>query len=110
MNNVTEELTPDTARRQLVEQLTAKGRLTRPDVAAAFLAVPRHEFAPAGTSVRAAYADDVVVTKRNAAGQASSSISAPWLSLSTLIVLWESSAASGARAGRRDHITGSTKY
>lgn len=87
MSTVAEELTPDTARRQLVEQLTAKGHLTRPDVAAAFLAVPRHEFAPAGTNVQAAYADDVVVTKKNAAGETSSSISAPWLSLSTLDVL-----------------------
>jgi protein-L-isoaspartate(D-aspartate) O-methyltransferase len=79
MSNVAEELTPDTARQQLVDQLTAKGRLTRPEVAAAFLAVPRHEFAPAGTGVEAAYADDVVVTKKNAVGATSSSISAPWL-------------------------------
>ena len=79
MSNVAEELTPDTARQQLVDQLMAKGRLTRPEVAAAFLAVPRHEFAPAGTGVEAAYADDVVVTKKNAVGATSSSISAPWL-------------------------------
>lgn len=79
MSKVAEELTPDTARRQLVEQLTAKGHLTRPDMAAAFLAVPRHEFTPAGTNVQAAYADDVVVTKKNAGGETSSSISAPWL-------------------------------
>ena len=79
MSNVAEELTPDTARQQLVDQLTAKGRLARPEVAAAFLAVPRHEFAPAGTGVEAAYADDVVVTKKNAVGATSSSISAPWL-------------------------------
>jgi len=36
--------------------------------------------------VQAAYADDVVITKKGADGKATSSVSAPWLSLSTLIV------------------------
>jgi hypothetical protein len=87
MTDVVEELTPHTARERLVERLTAKGVIARPEVAAAFRAVPRHEFAPAGTSLQAAYADDVVVTKKDADGRATSSISAPWLSLSTPIVL-----------------------
>lgn len=87
MTDVVEELTPHTARQHLVEGLTAKGFITRPEVAAAFLAVPRHEFVPAGTSLQAAYADDVVITKKSADGRATSSVSAPWLSLSTLIVL-----------------------
>ena len=65
MNNLVENGSPDVARQQLVDRLRARGRITRPEVAAAFLAVPRHEFAPAGTSLRAAYADDVVVTKRD---------------------------------------------
>jgi protein-L-isoaspartate(D-aspartate) O-methyltransferase len=41
--------------------------------------VPRHEFAPAGTSLCVAYADDVVIAKRGPDGKASSSVSAPWL-------------------------------
>jgi len=79
MTDVVEELTPRTARQHLVEGLTAKGVITRPDVATAFLTVPRHLFAPAGTSLHTAYADDVVVTKKNADGKATSSVSAPWL-------------------------------
>ncbi|GLY99815.1 hypothetical protein [Actinoplanes sp. NBRC 103695] len=73
------EQTPDAARRQLVDQLTTKGRLASPRIADAFLSVPREVFAPAGTSLQAAYADDVVVTKRDQHGEALSSISAPWL-------------------------------
>lgn len=46
---------------------------------AAFAAVPRHQFAPAGTSLVAAYADDTVITQRGPDGRTSSSISAPWL-------------------------------
>ena len=84
MTDVVEELTPHTAREHLVERLTANGFITRPEVAAAFRAVPRHLFAPAGTSVQAAYADDVVITKKNADGRATSSVSAPWLQASML--------------------------
>jgi protein-L-isoaspartate(D-aspartate) O-methyltransferase len=77
--DVVQELASEVARRQLVDQLTAKSWITRPEVTAAFLAVPRHLFAPAGTSVQAASADDVVVTKRGPDGKAMSSISAAWL-------------------------------
>jgi protein-L-isoaspartate(D-aspartate) O-methyltransferase len=84
MTDVVEELTPHTARERLVERLTAKGVITRPEVAAAFLAVPRHLFAPPGTSLQAAYADDVVITKKDADGKATSSISAPWLQATML--------------------------
>ncbi|MGK5681814.1 methyltransferase, FxLD system [Actinoplanes sp. URMC 104] len=79
MTDASDDLTPDLARRRLVDRLTARGRITDPAVAAAFLTVPRHEFAPAGTDLSAAYADDVVVTRTDARGRASSSISAPWL-------------------------------
>jgi protein-L-isoaspartate(D-aspartate) O-methyltransferase len=79
MTDVVEELTPRTARERLVERLTAKGVITRPEVAAAFRTVPRHLFAPAGTTVQAAYADDVVITKKGADGGVTSSVSAPWL-------------------------------
>lgn len=86
-SQVVQELTPEIARRQLVDALTGRGWITRPATAVAFAAVPRHLFTPAGTSLEAAYADAVVVTKRGADGKTTSSISAPWLSLSTLIVL-----------------------
>lgn len=79
MDEPVEDLSPETARQRLVEDLTAKGWITRPEVAAAFSTVPRHEFAPAGTSVRAAYADDTVITVRTPEGGITSSISAPWL-------------------------------
>ncbi|MFC0567512.1 methyltransferase, FxLD system [Plantactinospora siamensis] len=68
-----------TMRQRLAEQLTGKGLLAQPEVAAAFRAVPRHLFAPPGTSLEAAYADEALVTKRDADGKATSSISAPWL-------------------------------
>ena len=81
MNDLEGDVSPNAARQQLVERLTDNGWITRPEAAAAFLAVPRHEFAPAGTSMAAAYADDVVVTKRDPTGTTSSSISAPCFSL-----------------------------
>jgi protein-L-isoaspartate O-methyltransferase len=72
----------------LVERLTTQGQLRTPEVAAAFRRVPREAFVPAGTSLEDAYRDDVVVTKRRPEdGRASSSVSAPWLSLSTPVVL-----------------------
>lgn len=74
-----DDLTPADARQRLVAMLTAKGWISTPQVARAFATVPRHLFAPAGTSMRAAYADDVVITKRDPYGRATSSISAPWL-------------------------------
>lgn len=78
-SRTTETLTAEDARRQLVDQLRSQGWITRPEVAAAFSAVPRHLFAPAGTSIETAYANDVVVTRRGSDGKATSSISAPWL-------------------------------
>jgi len=79
MNDLVEELSPEIARRQLVDRLSARGWITRPQVVAAFAVVPRHLFAPSGTTVEAAYADDTVVTKRGPDGKTTSSISAPWL-------------------------------
>ncbi|MCM4081870.1 methyltransferase, FxLD system [Paractinoplanes hotanensis] len=78
-SEVVHELTPDDARGRLVDLLTARGWITQPQVAAAFATVPRHVFAPKGTSVDEAYADDVVVTRRGPDGKTTSSISAPWL-------------------------------
>ncbi|SEH02379.1 protein-L-isoaspartate(D-aspartate) O-methyltransferase [Nonomuraea solani] len=63
----------------MVAELRACGVLRSPEVAAAFAAVPREKFAPEAV-VSAAYSiRDTVVTKRNAEGKATSSISAPWL-------------------------------
>ncbi|MEH0822165.1 MULTISPECIES: methyltransferase, FxLD system [unclassified Micromonospora] len=73
-----------TARARLVDKLLADGAITSPAVEAAFRRVPRHLFTPSGVSVEAAYADDVVVTRRGPDGKATSSISAPWLQATTL--------------------------
>ncbi|MFV2104563.1 methyltransferase, FxLD system [Micromonospora sp. LOL_024] len=69
----------DEARARLVEQLLAGRWIISPAVEAAFRRVPRHLFAPDGVSIDAAYADDVVITRRGPDGRATSSISAPWL-------------------------------
>lgn len=74
----------DEARARLVDQLLTDGRITSPAVEAAFRRVPRHLFAPDGVSIDAAYADDVVITKRGPDGRAMSSISAPWLQATML--------------------------
>ena len=66
-------------RDELTDALFAKGSITDPRVAAAFRAVPRHLFAPPGTSLEAAYADDVIRTKFDLSGTCLSSVSAPWL-------------------------------
>lgn len=69
----------DEARARLVDQLLADRWITSPAVEAAFRRVPRHLFATDDVSVDAAYADDVVITRRGPDGRATSSISAPWL-------------------------------
>lgn len=78
---------PEQMRAALADQLSARKWIKTSVVDAAFRAVPRHLFAPAGTTMQAAYADDVVITKKTAEGRTCSSISAPWLSLSTPVVL-----------------------
>ncbi|TYB95447.1 methyltransferase, FxLD system [Micromonospora sp. WP24] len=72
-------ISADEARARLVDQLLAGGRIASPAVEQAFRRVPRHLFAPDDVSIDAAYADDVIVTKRGPDGRATSSISAPWL-------------------------------
>jgi len=84
---MTDPTSPEALRADLVEQLTAKGWITDEAVAAAVARVPRHLFMPEGTALAAAYADDSVPTRRGPDGKTTSSVSAPWLSLSTLIVL-----------------------
>jgi protein-L-isoaspartate(D-aspartate) O-methyltransferase len=63
----------------LTDALLAKGSITDPRIEAAFRAVPRHLFAPPGTSLEAAYTDDVIRTKFDLSGTCLSSVSAPSL-------------------------------
>ena len=66
----------ESLRSALTEQLVAQGAIRSERVAAAFRAVPRHEFVPL-VPLEVAYADDVVVMKRDEAGVAISSVSQP---------------------------------
>jgi protein-L-isoaspartate(D-aspartate) O-methyltransferase len=45
----------------------------------AMLRVPRHRFCPPGTTLKAAYANNVVHTRADDSGRVTSSVSAPWL-------------------------------
>lgn len=62
---------------ELVDELRADGRLRSPAVENALRAVPRHAFAPAGTTLEDAYADRVIVLADGEDGQPSSTISQP---------------------------------
>jgi protein-L-isoaspartate(D-aspartate) O-methyltransferase len=65
-------------REAMVNTLLDEGHITSEAVEVAFRAVPREQFAPAGTDLATLYdAHDVVVTKRGPDGRAMSSISAP---------------------------------
>src|SRR5260370_4582177 len=70
-------------RAALADQLRAQGAIRSAEVAKAVQAVPRHVFTP-GEPLERAYADDSVVTRRNAQGVAMSSVSAPWLQATML--------------------------
>jgi protein-L-isoaspartate(D-aspartate) O-methyltransferase len=70
---------PGRLRDELTDALLAKGSITDSQIEAAFRIVPRHLFAPPGTSLEAAYADDVIRTKFDLSGTCLSSVSAPWL-------------------------------
>ncbi|MEV4581493.1 methyltransferase, FxLD system [Nonomuraea jabiensis] len=70
---------PDRLRDAMVAELRERGAIRSSEIAAAFGTVPREKFAPE-VPVSAVYSTrDTVVTRRNAAGKATSSISAPWL-------------------------------
>ncbi|WP_371780590.1 methyltransferase, FxLD system [Streptosporangium subroseum] len=67
-------------RDQLADKLVSAGHITSAQVEAAFRAVPRHEFVPAGTSLEVAYnADESVAIKKDERGVLISSTSAPFL-------------------------------
>lgn len=65
-------------RDRLVDALVAQGAISTAEIEAAMRAVPRELFLP-GVPLDLVYADDVVVTKRDASGRALSSASAPGL-------------------------------
>lgn len=73
--------TADQLREAMADRLIADGVITSPVVEAAFRAVPRHLFLPAGTtSLHDAYDTNVApITKTDASGAHLSTVSAPWL-------------------------------
>jgi protein-L-isoaspartate(D-aspartate) O-methyltransferase len=78
MADVSDEQQAVRLRSGLVATLVADGSISSSSLEAAFLAVPRHMFAPE-VSIQEAYANDVVRTKRDRHGVTISSVSAPWL-------------------------------
>ena len=67
-------------RKSMTDELRADGIISSRVVEAAFLAVPREKFAPAGTPLEVAYnAANSVATKRDEHGALISSISAPFI-------------------------------
>ncbi|MFC5828080.1 methyltransferase, FxLD system [Nonomuraea insulae] len=83
MPTPTETVTSESAqqlRSAMVAALLEQGSIRRPEVAAAFLKVPREVFGPEATSLKAVYAVyEVIRTRFNDRGRATSSVSAPWL-------------------------------
>ncbi|GLX41165.1 hypothetical protein Sros01_72380 [Streptomyces roseochromogenus] len=66
-----------TLREEMTRALVQAGRITSAAVEAAFLAVPRHAFAPEATPEKAYAWHDIVATKKNEHGVVISSVSAP---------------------------------
>lgn len=71
-------------RERMIAELIGSGVLTDPAIEAAFRAVPREVFAPAGTPAELPYAiNDVVETRFSEDGRILSSLSAPVMLLCT---------------------------
>lgn len=74
---------PDRARElreTMTGRLVAAGWITSPEAEAAFRAVPRHEFVPAGTSLEDAYGENVApITKQTESGAYLSSSITSWI-------------------------------
>lgn len=66
-------------RAALVEKMTAEGDLSTESVTRAFATVPREAFAPDAPLSQVYNREDVVITKRDENGSATSSVSAPWI-------------------------------
>lgn len=69
----------DRLRADLVAALRERGSIRSPAVAAAFASVPRERFVPEASLPVAYGVNDAIVTKHGAGGEATSSVSAPWL-------------------------------
>ncbi|GGU55823.1 hypothetical protein GCM10010211_20800 [Streptomyces albospinus] len=93
---------PDQLRTALVDQLLADHWIHTPAVESAFRKVPRHRFVPEAEWADA-YANDIVGVRKNSEGQATSSVSAPWLQANML-------EAARIRAGHRVLEIGSGGY
>jgi protein-L-isoaspartate(D-aspartate) O-methyltransferase len=76
MLDVADSLGATELRHGLADRLVAGWLIESVEVEAAFRAVPRHLFAP-GADLASAYADDIVVVKRDEHGTTISSMSAP---------------------------------
>ncbi|MEV7970541.1 methyltransferase, FxLD system [Sphaerisporangium sp. NPDC088356] len=77
MTEVTADSTrADELRGRLADELVAEGLIVSKQIEAAFRTVPRHLFAPEA-ALEEAYAQDIVVTKRDEPGITISSVSAP---------------------------------
>lgn len=90
-------------RAAMVDRLVAEGDLRTEEVTQAFATVPREAFAP-DAPLRQVYSrEDVVITKRDENGLATSSVSAPWIQAQML-------EQAGIRAGMRVLEIGSGGY
>jgi protein-L-isoaspartate(D-aspartate) O-methyltransferase len=108
---------PEALRAALIDNLRFFGMIRSTDVEAAFRAVPRHVFLPAA-DLGAAYAAQVVVTKRAASGSAVSSASHPHVVASMLEQLdvqpghriLEIGAGTGINAALLQELTGTAGH
>ncbi|GAA4552730.1 methyltransferase, FxLD system [Amycolatopsis samaneae] len=78
-NDTTADQDASALRAALVEKMVAEGDLRTDAVIAAFATVPREAFAPDAPLSQVYTREDVVITKRDENGSATSSVSAPWI-------------------------------
>ncbi|MFD0352902.1 methyltransferase, FxLD system [Streptomyces sp. NPDC127110] len=96
MTNTTTDEQAATLRQEMTRQLVKGGNITSQAVEDAFLAVPRHVFAPEAALEQAYAWDTAVVTKRDEYDRVISSVSAPYIQS---MMLEQAELAPGMRAG-----------